>query len=81
MFAFDKCKYNGVMVFDPSEPDIDESQCPREDWTATPHGACTEDIPSNAPEPLGTGFTMHAFVDSDHAGGMVTRHVLVSSYS
>jgi len=60
------------MVFDPTELDINESQFPREDWTATLYGACTEDIPSNTPEPLGTGFTMRIFVDSNHVGDMVT---------
>ena len=73
MFAFLKSKHNGVMVFDPTEPDIDLSQFPSEDWSATPYGPCKEDIPSNAPPPRGIGFTMRAFVDSDHAGDSVTR--------
>ena len=73
MFAFLKNKHNDVMVFDPSKPDLDESQFPREDWSATPYGECNEDIPGNAPPPRGIGFTMRAFVDSDHAGDLVTR--------
>ena len=73
MFAFLKNKHNGVMVFDPSEPDLDESQFPNEDWSATPYGECKEELPPNAPEPRGRGFTMRAFVDSDHAGDTVTR--------
>jgi len=32
-----------------------------------------EDISHNSPEPLGIGFTMRAFVDSDHAGDSITR--------
>ena len=61
------------MVFDPTEPDIDQSQFPTEDWSATPYGPCTEDIPYNAPAPKGIGFTIRAFADSDHAGDSVTR--------
>ena len=72
-FAFLKNKHNGVMVFDPSEPDIDESQFRKEDWSATAYGPCKEEIPPNAPTPRGIGFTMRAFVDSDHAGDSVTR--------
>ena len=72
MFAFLKMKHNGVMVFDPSEPTIDESQFKHDDWSATSYGECKEDIPSNAPKPRGIGFTMRAFVDSDHAGDKVT---------
>ena len=73
MFAFLKTKHNGVMVFDPTEPDIDEDQFRLEDWSATSYGECKEDIPPNAPKPRGKGFTMRAFVDSDHAGDSVTR--------
>ena len=32
-----------------------------------------EDIPSNAPEPLGKAVQMNCFVDSDHAGDRLTR--------
>ena len=73
MFAFLKVKHNGVMVFDPTVPAIDESQFAREDWSATAYGECREEIPPNAPSPRGIGFTMRAFVDSDHAGDVATR--------
>ena len=73
MFAFLKSKYNALMVFDPSEPDIDESQFTKQDWSDTPYGDCKEDVPGNAPPQRGIGFTMRAFVDSDHAGGSITR--------
>jgi len=58
MFAFLKLKHNAVMVFDSSEPEINESEFKRDDWSATPYGKYNEDIPSNAPEPLGTEFVM-----------------------
>ncbi len=74
MFAFLKAKHNGVMVFDPTEPFVDESQFKsNEDWSATPYGDCKETLPPNMPEPRGMGFTMRAFVDSDHAGDSITR--------
>ena len=73
MFSFLKSKHNGVMVFDPTEPNIDLSQFPIEDWSASPYSPCKEDLPTNAPAPKGIGFTMRAFVDSDHAGDSVTR--------
>ena len=73
MFAFLKSRHNGVMVFDPTEPEIDYSKFQKEDWSATPYGSCSEDLPQNAPRPLGIGFSIRAFVDSDHAGDMITR--------
>ena len=38
MFAFLKRKHNGVIVFDPTEPEININTFPREDWSATPYG-------------------------------------------
>ena len=73
MFTFLKRKHNGVIVFDPTEPEIDINRFPREDWSATSYGECKEEISSNAPEPRGIAFTMREFVDSDHAGDMITR--------
>ena len=73
MFAFLKRKHNVVIVFDPTEPETDTNKFPCEDWSVTPNGECKEEIPSNAPEPRGIAFTMRAFVDSDHAGDMITR--------
>jgi hypothetical protein len=60
-------------VFDPTEPEIDQTQFPTENWSATPYGLCKEDVHLNAPAPRGIGFTMGAFVDSDHAGDSITR--------
>ena len=73
MFAYLRIKHNSAMVFDPSEPTINESSFQREDWSATPYGNSKEDIPPNAPPPRGIGMTMRAFVDSDHAGEILTR--------
>ena len=73
MFAFLKNKHNGVMVFDPTLPTINKSAFPEQDWSATAYSGCKEDIPPNAPKPQGIGFTMRAFVDSDHAGDTATQ--------
>lgn len=73
MFAYLKIKHNSSMVFDPTEPDIDDTQFPKEDWTASAYGDCREELPPNMPDPKGVGFTMRAFVDSDHAGELTTR--------
>jgi len=43
MFAYLKLKHNSSMVFDPTtEPDIDESQFTREDWSATDNNKLNE---------------------------------------
>lgn len=73
MFAYLRNKHNSAMVLDPTEPDLDESCFPREDWSTSVYGDCSEDIPPNMPTPRGIGFTMRAFVDSDHAGQLTTR--------
>lgn len=60
------------MIFDSSEPVIDESEFPREDWSDSVYDTedcdLQEPIPSDMPEPLGEGMIMQLFVDSDHAG-------------
>ena len=73
MFSFLKSHHNAVMVFDPTPPDLDESAFANEDWNSSYYGECKEEIPTNAPKPRGIGFTIRAFVDSDHAGDTVTR--------
>ena len=40
-------------MFDPTDPEIDQTQFPTEDWFATPYDPCKEDVPSNDPEPRG----------------------------
>ena len=73
IFAFLKKKHNSEMVFDPTEPDIDETLFEKQDWKDTVYGSCTEEIPANSPVSLGFGFKIRAFVDTDHAGDAVTR--------
>ena len=73
MFDFLKNKHNSIMVFDPTEPDIYESQLNNEDQSETAYGECKEVPPPNAPRSCGIGFTIRAFVKSDHAGDSITR--------
>ena len=63
------------MVFDPSDPVVDESQFEERDWTTTAFGHVQgeEQLPPNMPEPRGLGFVMRAKVDADHAGDTTTR--------
>ena len=83
MFAYLKKNHNSEMVFDPSEPDIDVSDFPREYWSLSIYGDVREDIPptcpfaesglADMPAPRGVGFTMTVYVDCDLGGYCVTR--------
>ena len=73
MFGFLKSKHNAEMVFDPTVPDIDKSQFPRQEWGHTPYSGMREQLPPKMKKPLGFGFIITAYVDSDHAGDSVTR--------
>ena len=77
MFAYLEKQHNSEMVFDHTAPDIDYADFPKQDWKNTVYanerGDLKEEVPMNLPTPLGNGFTMRVFVDSDHAGDQVTR--------
>ena len=74
MFAYLKRNDNSEMVFDPSDPVIDESLFARKDWTASEFGlSLSEELPTNMPQPRGMGFVIRSYVDADHAGESITR--------
>ena len=83
MFAYLKKHHNSEMIFDPSEPDIDMSIFPREDWSLSIYGDVKEDMsptcpfaelgPADMPAPRGAGFIMTVYVDCDLGGDCVTR--------
>ena len=74
IFAYLRKYHNSEMVFDPSDPVINESEFERQDWTPSEFGhAQVEELPGNMPEPRGFGFIMRAKVDTDHAADTVTR--------
>ena len=74
MVSFLKSNHDGVAVFDPTKPGIDETQFPTEDWSATPYCHCKEDAPSNAPVIRGMCFNVRAFVNYDHFGDSFALH-------
>jgi hypothetical protein len=75
IFAYLKKYHNTEMVFDPSDPNIDENQFEVRDWTTSEFGHVQgkEELPPNMPEPRGVGLTMIAKVDADHAADTVSR--------
>ncbi len=75
IFAYLKAHHNTELVYDPSDPVIDESKFEAKDWTSSEFGHIDgkEEIPANMPEPRGLGFVIVAKVDSDHASDTVTR--------
>jgi hypothetical protein len=75
IFAHLKKSHNTEMVFDPSNPVIDESVFEHKDWTSSEFGHVQgkEELPQKAPQPRGLGFTSYAKVDADHGSDTVTR--------
>jgi len=75
IFAHLKHHHNTEMVFDPSDPVVDETKFVRKDWASSEFGHLepTEQLPPNMPEPRGLGFVITAKVDADHASDTVTR--------
>ena len=49
MFAYLKKHHNSEMVFDPSEPDVDTNDFPREDWSLSIYGNVSEELPKSKP--------------------------------
>ena len=76
IFAY-LCKYhNTELVYDPSDPVVEQDIFERRDWTSSEFGSVQgkEEVPPNMPEPRGLGFVMHVKVDADHASDTITRH-------
>jgi hypothetical protein len=74
IFGYLKRNHNAEMVFDPSDPVIDESLFECKDWSTSAYGLeGAKEMPPNMPEARGLGFIMRAFVDADHAGDKLTR--------
>ena len=76
IFSYLSKYHNTEIVFNPSDPIIDESKYQRRDWTPSEFGhlEAKRTIPPNMPEPRGPGFTVRAKVDADHAADTVTRN-------
>ena len=67
-----RLKHNTRLIFDPSYPEIIESDFPQFDWTEF-YGDVTEAVPTDMPTPLGKAVDIRMMVDSDHAGDKRTR--------
>ena len=62
-------KYHNVeLVYDPSDPVIDESMWEAKDWVSSEFGH----LEGKEPEPRGLGFVVRAKVDADHTSDSVT---------
>ena len=72
IFAYLKNKHNSRIAFDPTYPDINYKNFEMKDWTNV-YGDVKEEVPENAPEPVGNPFVMRAYVDADYAGEKLTR--------
>ena len=75
IFAYLCQHHNTKLVFDPSDPVINESDFKEKDWasTALGHIQGKEELPGNMPQPRGLGFKMRAKTDSDHAADTMAR--------
>jgi hypothetical protein len=73
IFGYLDKHHNAEMVFDPTEPEVDEDDFKRRDWGNSIYGDVEEEMPPNMPPALGRGFRMRTYVDSDHAGETITR--------
>ena len=69
IFAYLKKYHNNELVYDPSDPVVDENDYKRRDWVSSEFGHVEgkEEFLANMPEPGGHGFIMRAKVDADHA--------------
>ena len=75
MFAYLKAHSNTELVFDPTPVDFDRNLFERQDWSYSPYGyeGLTEILPEGMPTPHGPSMTIRVYVDSDHAGDLITR--------
>jgi hypothetical protein len=67
--------HNTEVIYDPSDPVIDEAQFALKDWASSEFGHLdgVEELPPNMPDPRGHGFVIRAKVDADQASESVTR--------
>ena len=73
IFAYLKKCHNSELVFDPSDREFDRNSFMEQDRESSEHGSLVEELPIDAPSPKGMGFTMTAYVDSDHAGDVISH--------
>ena len=59
-----KFRYSAIRIRT-EEPDYSDVPNPHYDWTYTVYGDVKEDIPTDAPEPLGNSVTLTSYVDAN----------------
>ena len=74
MFAYSKKYHSTKLVFDPSNPCVEESDFELKNWTSSEFFNLqgTDELPPNMPQPRGLGFIMSAKSDANHASDTVT---------
>lgn len=73
IFGHLKKRQKQKIVFDPTTVEVDESCFYHgADWTEF-YGDVAEELPPSMPEPKGNSVTITCFVDSNHAGNVITR--------
>ena len=72
IFAYLRKNKHMALVMHPSRVNMREDRFKVADWVDF-YGDETEEIPYDAPTPLGTSVKITAWVDANHAGNMVTR--------
>ena len=72
VYAYLKKRHNSRLVFDPTYPDIQRKDFPRQDWQGF-YGNIEEQLPPDMPKPLGKDVDIRLYVDSDHANDKLTR--------
>jgi hypothetical protein len=72
VFAYLTQHQQAAILFDETEPNIDESRFKKVDWSDI-YGDVQEELPPRMPKPLGNPVELHCFVDADHAGNLATR--------
>jgi hypothetical protein len=71
-FAYLKIRHSPRMAFDPTYPVVDEERFKEVDWSVQ-YGEIKEAMPPKMPQPRGKEVVLRCYVDSDHAGDVVTR--------
>jgi hypothetical protein len=76
MFAYLKAHSNTELVFDPTPVDFDRNLFERQGWSHSPYGyeGLLETLPEGIPILHGPSMTIRVYVDSDHAGDLITHH-------
>ena len=71
-----KC-HNPEMIFDPSDPVIDESKYQQRGWTSSEfgNGEVKQELPCNIPQSIGIGVTVRLKVNAEYPGDIVTRRL------